>query len=161
MMSIPLLLSVIAMAAGPNQQPGSQALSTPNDQAAAVLAPIKAMMAGIEKRDSEMILAQVRPEGSATAVVEHSDGTTTVKRSDWATYLAVIKPGPERYQATLGQAAVQIDGNIAMVWVPYSFEIDGRVIHCGVDHFDLVREHSEWKVLNETWSQRTKGCSAK
>jgi hypothetical protein len=160
-MTISLLLSVIAMAAGPNEQPGTRALSTSGDQTAAVLAPIKAMMAGIERRDAEMILAQVRPEGSATAVVEHSDETTTVKRSDWATYLAVIKPGPERYQATLGEPAVKIDGNIAMVWVPYSFKIDGTVLHCGVDHFDLVRENAEWKVLNETWSQRTKGCSAK
>jgi hypothetical protein len=160
-MTIPFLVLVIAMTAGPNEQPAPQAFSALGDQTAAVLAPIKAMMAGIERRDAEMILAQVRPEGSATAVVEHNDGTTTVKRSDWATYLAVIKPGAERYQATLGQPAVQIDGNIAMVWVPYTFKVDGTLLHCGVDHFDLVRENAEWKVLNETWSQRTTGCSAK
>jgi hypothetical protein len=108
-----------------------------------------------------MILAPVRPYGCAPPVFQHNDGTTTVKRSDWATYLAVIKPGAERYQATLGQPAVQIDGNIAMVWVPYTFKVDGTLLHCGVDHFDLVRENAEWKVLNETWSQRTTGCSAK
>jgi hypothetical protein len=119
------------------------------------------MMAGIERRDAAMIMAQVRPDGSATAVVENSDGTTTVRRSDWATYLAAIKPGPEHYQATLGNPAVEIDGNIAMVWVPYSFKIDGRELHCGVDHFDLVRENAEWKVLNETWTQRKSDCGAK
>jgi hypothetical protein len=68
-MTIPFLVLVIAMTAGPNEQPAPQAFSASGDQTAAVIAPIKAMMAGIERRDAEMILSQVRPEGSATAVV--------------------------------------------------------------------------------------------
>ena len=47
-----------------------------------------------------------------------------------------------------------------MVWSPYVFTIDGKVHHCGVDHFDLVREAGAWKVLSVTWSQRTAGCTA-
>src|ERR1051326_9040835 len=35
--------------------------------------------------------------------------------------------------------------------------IDGVVQHSGVDHFDLVRGNSQWKVRNVTWSQRTHG----
>jgi len=123
----------------------------------AVLAPVHAIMDGIRRRDASAITAQVHPTGNATAVIEQRDGTRIIRRSDWATYLGLIRPGPERYQARLGNPSVEIDGDIAVVWVPYTFMIDGAVQHSGVDHFDLVRENSQWKVLNETWSQRTHG----
>ena len=55
--------------------------------------------------------------------------------------------------------AVDIDGDIAMVWSPYVFTIDGKVAHCGTDHFDMVREDGRWKIANLTWSKRTTGCA--
>src|SRR3546814_6159289 len=58
-----------------------------------------------------------------------------------------------------GPPAVEIDGDIAMVWAPYTFLLDGKPHHCGIDHFDLIREGIQWKVLNVTWSQRTTGRS--
>src|SRR3546814_10786446 len=39
-----------------------------------------------------------------------------------------------------GPPAVEIDGDIAMVWAPYTFLLDGKPHHCGIDHFDLIRE---------------------
>src|SRR3546814_4268831 len=60
-----------------------------------------------------------------------------------------------------GPPAVEIDGDIAMVWAPYTFLLDGKPHHCGIDHFDLIREGIQWKVLNVTWSQRTTGCGAR
>jgi hypothetical protein len=55
--------------------------------------------------------------------------------------------------------AIEVDGDIAMVWGPYTFTVNGKVHHCGVNHFDLVRDGGSWKVLNVTWSQRTTGCA--
>ena len=46
-----------------------------------------------------------------------------------------------------------------MVWSPYVFTIDGKVSHCGTDHFDMVREAGRWKIANLTWSKRTTGCA--
>ena len=125
---------------------------------AAVLAPIKAMFAGLEARDSAAILAQTRPEGGATVASEKPDGTHSIRHLSWADFAAGIKPGPEHYQEELLDPAVEIDGDIAMVWSRYVFTIDGKPHHCGVDHFDLVRENGAWKLLNVTWSSRTNGC---
>lgn len=125
---------------------------------AAVLAPINAMFAGLEARDSAAILAQTRPEGGATVASEKPDGTHSIRHLSWADFAAGIKPGPERYQEKLLDPAVEIDGDIAMVWSRYVFTVDGKVHHCGVDHFDLVRENGAWKLLNITWSSRTNGC---
>ena len=125
---------------------------------AAVLAPINAMFAGLEARDSAAILAQTRPEGGATVASEKPDGTRSIRHLSWADFAGGIKPGPERYQEKLFDPAVEIDGDIAMVWSRYVFTIDGKPHHCGVDHFDLVRDNGAWKLLNVTWSSRTNGC---
>jgi hypothetical protein len=125
---------------------------------AAVMAPINAMFAGLEARNGAAIIAQTRPEGGATAVAEKPDGTRAIRHLSWVDFAGGIKPGPEHYQERLLDPAVEIDGDIAMVWSRYVFKIDGKPHHCGIDHFDLVRENGAWKILNITWSSRTTGC---
>lgn len=127
---------------------------------AGVMVPIDAMFAALATRDGQALLAQVRPEGGATAVEEMADGTRIIRRTAWSDFAAGLKPGPERYAERLTDPAVDIDGDIAMVWSPYVFTIDGRVAHCGTDHFDMVRDAGRWKILNITWSKRTTGCPA-
>ena len=158
-----MLLALLALAAAQSTSdklPPANPLPLADDEPVAVLAPVRAMLAGLARRDAGAILAQVRPDGSATAVIENADGTRTIRRADWATFAAAVKPGPERYEERLLDPAVEIDGDVAMVWSPYVFLIDGKADHCGADHFDMIREAGRWKVANVTWSQRTTGCEA-
>lgn len=137
------------------------ALPPPGEEEAAVLAPIHAMFAGLAARDGAAIAAQTRPEGHVAVAVEKPDGTRSIRHMNWSEFTGGIKPGPERFEERITNPAVEIDGDIAMVWAPYSFLIDGKVHHCGVNHFDLLRENGQWKVLNISWSQRTTGCEAR
>ena len=127
---------------------------------AGVMVPIDAFFAALAARDGKAILAQVRPDGGATVVEEKSDVTRSVRRTSWTEFAAALKPGPERYAERLTDPAVDIDGDIAMVWSPYVFTIDGKVAHCGTDHFDMVRDAGRWKIANITWSKRATGCAA-
>jgi hypothetical protein len=82
-----------------------------------------------------------------------------VRGSSWAEFVARFKPGgPKLEERLVGAPAIEIDGDIAMVWSPYVFLIDGKLSHCGIDHVDLVRESGGWKILNLTWTQRTTNC---
>ncbi|HEX4738907.1 MAG TPA: nuclear transport factor 2 family protein [Allosphingosinicella sp.] len=135
------------------------AMAAPSADEGAVMHTVDAMFAGLAARDGQAILAQVRPEGGATVAVERPDGSRAVRHLSWAEFAGGLKPGPEKYREALSNPQVRVDGDIAMVWGRYVFTIDGKVHHCGVDHFDLVREAGTWKVLNVTWSQRTTGCA--
>lgn len=136
------------------------ALPPPGEEEVAVLAPIRAMFAGLAARDGAAIARQVLPEGHVAVAVEKPDGTRSLRHLSWAEFTGNIKPGPEKYEERITNPAVEIDGDIAMVWAPYTFLVDGKAHHCGVNHFSLVRASGQWKVLNVTWSQRTTGCSA-
>ena len=54
---------------------------------------------------------------------------------------------------------VQVDGNLASVWVEYSFYIGPRLSHCGVDAFQLARDASGWKIVAIADTRRRLGCS--
>jgi hypothetical protein len=160
-----ILLPLIFLASVVDQKasdklPPANPLPPPVSEEGQVMAPINMMFDGLARRDSAIILAAMRPDATAIVAAEKPDGTRSVRRLTGAEFAAGVKPGPERFEERLSDPAIEIDGDIAMVWSPYTFLIDGKVHHCGVDHFDLVREGGSWKVANVTWSSRTIGCTA-
>jgi hypothetical protein len=134
------------------------ALPPPGAEEAAVMAPITGIFAAIARRDGQAALPYVRAEGRATATGNKPDGTPVVNGRSWAEFAAGLTAGPERFEERMPSPAIEVDDDIAMVWGDYVFLIDGKVVHCGVNHFDLVRENGAWKVLNITWSRRITGC---
>ena len=161
---MPLILALLLAAQMSSQTTPVQpivkgtGLPPPGTEEAQVMAPVNALLAGIAARDAAAIGQALRSDATATAVAEQADGTRKITHSTREPLLARFAPGPERYDERLGTPAVEIDGDIAMVWSPYTFRIDGKLHHCGYDHFDLVREDGSWKVQNLTWSSRTTGC---
>ena len=151
---LPLLFAL----AQQDKLPPATPLPPPASEEGQIMVPIKAVLAAISARDSAAIATQLRPDGNAVAVIEKPDGTRTIKRFGWAEWTGGVKPGPERIEERLSDPAIEIDGDLAMVWSPYVFLIDGKVHHCGVDHFDLIREGGGWKIANLSWTSRTTGC---
>ena len=127
----------------------------------AVLATVNGLFAALTARDNARALTYFRPDGAGQAVVEKLAGTRAYRRFTWPQFLAGIEPTGPRFVEALIDPAVEVDGDIAMVWSPYTATVDGKLIHCGIDHFDLVRENGRWTILNITWTQRTTGCEAR
>jgi len=158
-MILPFLLAFAAQTST-SRLPPAGPLPAPGAEEQAVLQPINALFAGIAARDGARISAQLLPGGSATTVTEQPDGTRVTERRTWAEVLARFQPGPEKFEERLTDPAIESDGAVAMVWGNYVFLIDGKVAHCGTDHFDLVRDSGVWKISDASWSARTTGCPA-
>jgi hypothetical protein len=122
----------------------------------AVLAVVDRMFAALAALDSAALLAEVVPEGRATANLLGPD--RLVRSAAWPSFAARLAEGHGRLAERLIDPHVHIEGDIAMIWSRYEFEIDGRFSHCGIDHFDLVRQDGRWRVLNLTWTQQAQGC---
>ena len=129
------------------------------DETPAVLATVQRFLATLESNDRAALLAVTRPEGGATAALERGN-ERAVRHRSWAEFAQQLTPGPDRFSEAITDPAIEVDGDIAFLWAPYTVRKNGAVLHCGYDHFDLVREGGTWKVLNVTWSQRTTGCAA-
>jgi ketosteroid isomerase-like protein len=157
-----MILSLLLLAAQPTTPipplPKGTALALDTSAEQTVLVVVDRLFQALTARDGAAILAEGRPEASTTVATERPDGTRTIRHQSWAEFAAAIKPGPERYEEYMRNPAVEIDGDIAMVWGRYDFKIDGKLHHCGVDHFGLIRENGAWKINSITWSSRTTGC---
>jgi hypothetical protein len=157
---LPLALAAAIQSKSSDKLPPANPLPPPASEEGQVMAPVTALLAGIAARDAAAIGVPLRDDSAATVASQAADGTHKVTRLTKAQLLARFSPGPERFEERLTDPAVEIDGDIAMVWSPYLFLIDGKVHHCGVDHFDLVREGGSWTIANITWSSRMTDCAA-
>lgn len=147
-----LIFALLLAAAPASAQHASDADST------AVLATIDTMFAALTAKDADSLLAVTRPEGKATATFTTDAGEKKVVIGDWADFAQRLSRIPGTPVERNIDPHVHVDGDIAMVWTPYVFTLDGKFVHCGTNHFDLVREDGAWKVLNVTWTQRKTDC---
>src|SRR3954451_40487 len=122
----------------------------------AVLAPIHAMFDGMSKRDAAAIKAPTLPGGT---MVLMRDGKPTQMTFE-AFADRVGKPGKAQIQERIHDPMVRIDNDLAVVWAPFDFLVDGKVDHCGTDLFNLVRVDGRW-VIASVADTGTKTCSAK
>ncbi|WP_426700981.1 hypothetical protein ACPPVV_16640 [Rhodanobacter sp. Col0626] len=131
---------------------------SPGADRAAAMAIVNAALAGVSARNEAAVLAQLRPTGTATVLMEQADGSVTVRSFDLKAYAHAV-PGPERYEERMLDPRIEIDDAMATVRGRYTFATDGKLQHCGFEHFELVRDGGRWKIQNITWSVRTKNCS--
>jgi hypothetical protein len=122
----------------------------------AVMAPITAMFEGMAKRDATAIKKPLLPGGG---LVLMRDGKPTQMTFD-AFADAVGKPGKAKIEERIHDPLVRIDNDLAVVWAPFDFLVDGKVDHCGTDLFNLVRTDGKWLIANVADTGR-KDCATK
>ncbi|MEZ2346960.1 nuclear transport factor 2 family protein [Terriglobus sp. RCC_193] len=122
----------------------------------AVLAPIQAMFDGMAKRDAAAIAAPTLPGG--TMVLMRDGKAAQMTFTDFAT--RVGKPGTTKIEERIHDPLVRIDNDLAVVWAPFDFLVDGKVDHCGTDLFNMVRVDGTWKIASVA-DTGTKTCGGK
>jgi len=126
----------LSSVAGPAQA------ATPAEQA--VLAPFRAVLDGIGKRDKALLRAQLLPGGTATLL---RNGQVVQLTFD-AFVEKLPSTGTTRLEERIYDPLVRIDDDLAVIWAAYDFFIDGKVDHCGTDIATLVRRDGRWLVAS-------------
>jgi hypothetical protein len=129
----------------------------PPDEAAALDAANR-LLGRLTGKDPAAMQALTIPEGGATAVATGKDGKQVVRHFTWAEFFAHLPKDKPVVEEHMTASLVRVDGDVAMVWGRYEVTADGKFLHCGTDHFDLVRVDGKWRILNITWNQVTTGC---
>ena len=136
--------------------------TTPADpasaEAAAVMVPVNAVFGALAARDGALLTQHLASEARMIVAVERPDGTRVIRRMTGQAFAEGLRPGAERLEEVMPDPIIAIDGDIAMVWGRYLFRIDGAIVHCGSDHFDLIKQDGVWRIAGITWNQRTTGC---
>lgn len=128
--------------------------SKADDQA--VLAPINDMFAAMSKHDPAALKKPLLPGGT---MVLMRDGKPNQLTFD-AFADIIAKPSKAPIEERIHDPLVRIDNDLAVVWAPFDFLVDGKVDHCGTDLFNLVHTEGKWLIASVADTGR-KNCSGK
>ena len=131
-------------------------LSADSAEQQAVLAPITQLFDGMSKRDAAAIKKPLLSGG--TMVLMRDGKPTQMTFEEFAD--RVGKPGTVSIQERIHDPLVRIDHDLAVVWAPFEFLVDGKVDHCGTDLFNVVRADGQWVIASVADTGR-KDCVSK
>jgi hypothetical protein len=119
------------------------------------LGAVDALFAAMAKHDVDASRRLILP--GASFVVVLPDGTVKIE-SDTG-YLDKLGKHKEAFRERIWDARVTVQGNLAQVWAPYDFHLDGKLSHCGIDSFSLARNADGWRVVGVSYTVQKVGCA--
>ena len=125
-----------------------------------VMAVVEKLFDGMRSGDSAQVRSVFAP-GALLGSVETKDGVSSLKKDADAVdgfVKAVGTPHQAMWDERTANPKVHVDGDLAMVWVDYTFYLGDRKSHCGVDAFQFVKGAEGWKVVTLVDTRRRENC---
>jgi hypothetical protein len=57
-----------------------------------------------------------------------------------------LPEGTETLEERIYDPLVRVDGDIAMVWAPYDFFVDGKLHHWGTNIVSFLKREGSWRI---------------
>jgi hypothetical protein len=105
------------------------------------------------------IVALHNPGSVLVALIKNKEGKSVIRNlsADEFSKGFAVKKG--ELKEDMYAPEVKIYGDLAMVWGRYVFFVDGKVSHCGVNSFHLVRTDAGWKIGGIASTIEPAGCT--
>ena len=125
--------------------------STPADEKAQVKAAVDAFIAAINSGDAAALDRLTHDEGAAF-IQGYVKGREGLRRRTTKESVERMKTSTRRNTERYWNPTILVHRDIAHFWAPYSFDVDGKRSHCGVDSFSLARVDGTWILTNNAWT---------
>ena len=132
----------------------STTVSAQASEKAAVLAAVQQFFDAMAARDAAATERVMMPEGRSVSF-RTIDGRLVMRSSLNQDYIKRLPSGKEKLRERMWKPEVKIHGQIANVWTPYDFWIDGKLSHCGIDSFNMVKVDGQWKIAGGVYTVET------
>lgn len=86
------------------------------------------------------------------AWVAGAPGERSIGHLSYAEHLARQQEPEQEYLERIWDPVILVDGDLAMIWAPYDFHINGKFSHAGVDAMTFLRSDSGWQLAGIVWS---------
>ncbi|GIT21338.1 MAG: hypothetical protein CM1200mP40_10200 [Gammaproteobacteria bacterium] len=131
-----------------------------SDDRALILETVQKFFDSIEFRDRQLLESILVPNSLNISARELDDGEAQFNVMSYDEVVtALTRPGRNAKERSWDET-VLIQGNIAVVWTPYDFHVDGVFSHCGIDSFQLIKQDGQWLISNSSWTLETENCPA-
>ncbi len=96
---------------------------------------------GFHKGDTAQMSSVMTNYMRLTSAFVLKNGTNNVSINSGKDFLAAVanRPVDQVWKEVLKGYKGKMDGNLAHIWAPYEFRINGKLSHCGTNSFTLVK----------------------
>jgi hypothetical protein len=119
----------------------------------AVFVPINQLFDGMAKRDGSQVVAAGIP-GATFVSMQYG----TLHQETFVQFGINLDAGTTHIDERIHDPLVRVDHDLAVVWAPFEFRIDGKLDHCGTDLFNLVHNDGKWLIASLSATLR-KDCA--
>lgn len=138
-------------------------VSAQMDETIKVKAIIDTFFEGFHKQDSLIIMQVISNDIIMQSIGKDREGLIKIRNEKFDDFLKSVLSIPEdkKFEEKLLDYIIKVDGNMANVWMPYEFWINGEISHCGVNSFQLFNDNGRWKIIYIIDTRRKTGCNDK
>jgi len=119
---------------------------------------------GFHKQDTT-IMRRVVHESVMMQSIGKSSATSeiTLSTQDFSAFLESIcsLPSDMDFEERITDYEIRMDGEMANVWTPYSFYINGDLSHCGTNSFQLFKKEGVWKIFYIVDTRQKEDCGVR
>lgn len=124
-----------------------------------VHALIDRMFQAMVKKDTALMRTYFMPGAELMTLNHDSKGNSRAQSYQLKDFLKQISLiGETEIEERLTGWQCFIDDGIASAWTPYEFYYENKFSHCGVNSFELMKVHDEWKISQITDTRRKQNC---
>lgn len=122
---------------------------------------INTMFAEMANHNPDAIKAVYMPEALLVALIKNKEGKTVTRFLTGETFSKGFAVKKSELKEDMYEMKTEVFGDLALVHGRYVFFIDGKISHCGVNAFHLVRTDAGWKIGGASSTIEPNGCTAK
>jgi len=129
------------------------------DDAKDALAVINKLWEAMSAHKPADILALHTADAQLVAIMKNKEGKAvnrTLKAADFANNFAEKKA---EILEDMYAPKVETSGDFAQVWGRYVFFVNGKISHCGINAFHLVRTDAGWKIAGAASTIDPNACT--
>ena len=130
------------------------------DDARDALAVVNKMFAEMANHNPAAIAALYTKDSNLTAIIRRKDGKNTIAAFTGEAFSKNFAEKKNEIREDMYAPETKVFGDLALVYGRYVFFVDGKISHCGVNAFHLVRTDAGWKVANASSTIDPTDCTA-
>jgi ketosteroid isomerase-like protein len=108
-----------------------------------------AFLEALGSDDRNALAAHMVPEAVIFIHDQMYPGAPEIRTVAVADFLTGHLENTARIQETMNFASIEVSGDMAHVWGPYRFMVEGVTTHCGINSLSMMRNaQGMWQVAN-------------
>ena len=118
------------------------------------LETVHAVFSALNSADNTALDTLLTDDFRMASISEGATEVSYASRSDLLSGISRLMP--DQVFEKIWEYKIELDGNMASAWLPYSLYSQGSFVHCGTNHIVLHKVGNTWKINQLTDTRKSK-----